>query len=141
MNPILASGAALPSIDAGLSSAEALRRLTHFGPNAIIEEHLGPARRVLRHFWAPVPWMLEATIALQLTIGERVEALMVAALLVVNVALGVFQESRADAALALLKQRLALRGRAKRDGNWREIAATELVPGDIVQVSLGAVVP
>ena len=51
--PILASGAALPSIDAGLSSAEALRRLTQFGPNAIIEEHLGPARRVLRHFWTP----------------------------------------------------------------------------------------
>lgn len=129
------------AIDQGLSGEEAARRLAQFGPNAMAEEHLGPARRVLRHFWAPVPWMLEATIALQLAIGERVESLMVAALLVINVALGVFQERRADAALVLLKQRLALRVRTKRDGEWREIAAAELVPGDIVQVSLGAVVP
>ena len=125
----------------GLSSAEAARRLSQFGPNAVSEEHVGPAQRILWHFWAPVPWMLEATIALQLAIGEWVEALLIAVLLVINVVLGVFQESRADAALALLKQRLALRVRAKRDGDWREMAAAELVPGDIVQVSLGAIVP
>ncbi len=130
-----------PAIIAGLSSDAAVRRLAQYGANAVVEERISPARRVLRHFWAPVPWMLEATIALQLAIGERVEALMVVALLIINVALGVFQESRADAALALLKRRLALRVRAKRDGGWREIAAAELVPGDIVQVSLGAVVP
>lgn len=127
--------------DEGLSSAEAARRLAQFGPNAVIEERISPAQRILRHFWAPVPWMLEATIALQLTIGERAEALMVAALLIINVVLGVFQEGRADAALALLKQRLALRVRARRDGDWCEIAAAELVLGDIVQVSLGGVVP
>lgn len=129
------------AVDQGLSGEEAARRLAQFGPNAVAEERVGPAHRVVRHFWAPVPWMLEATIALQLAIGERVESLMVAALLVINVALGVFQESRADAALALLKQRLALRVRTKRDGEWLEITAAELVPGDIVQVSLGAVVP
>ena len=141
-NSMLAARATAPlAIDQGLSSEEAAQRLTQFGPNAVAEEHVSSMRRVLRHFWAPVPWMLEATIALQLAIGERVEALMVAALLMINVVLGVFQESRADAALALLKQRLALRVRAKRDGDWRELAAAELVPGDIVQVSLGAVVP
>ena len=79
----------------GLSAAEAARRLEQFGLNAVVEEHIGPARRILRHFWAPVPWMLEVTIALQLAIGERVEALMVATLLIANVALGMFQENRA----------------------------------------------
>ena len=127
--------------ETGLSAVEAARRLDQFGPNAVVEEHIGAARRILRHFWAPVPWMLEVTIALQLAIGERVEALMVATLLAANVALGVFQENRADAALALLKQRLALKARVKRDGSWVDLLAAGLVPGDIVQVSLGAVVP
>jgi len=85
--------------------------------------------------------MLEATIVLQLAIGERLEALMIATLLVVNVALGVFQESRANATLALLKERLALKARVKRDGAWHEGLAARLVPGDIVQLTLGAVVP
>ena len=125
----------------GLSSADAAARLAEFGPNAVAEEHVGAMRRVLRHFWAPVPWMLETTIAIQLIIGERIEALMVTGLLVANVALGVFQEGRADAALTLLKQRLALRVRVKRDGAWAEMAAAGLVPGDVVQVSLGSVVP
>jgi H+-transporting ATPase len=135
------SDATAPTADTGLSTYEAAQRLAQCGPNAMPEEDVGVGRRILRHFWAPVPWMLEATIALQLAIGERLEALMVATLLIANVALGVFQESRAGAALALLKQRLTLRVRAKRDGNWVTIAAAELVPGDIVQISLGGVVP
>lgn len=125
----------------GLTSAEAARRIAQFGPNAVVEPRAHPLRRVLRHFWSPVPWMLEATIALQLAIGEHVEAGMITALLVLNVALGLFQENRADAALALLKQRLSLRARVRRDGSWRECAAADLVPGDIVQLSLGVVVP
>ena len=66
---------------------------------------------------------------------------MIAVLLLLNVALGVFQESRANAALALLKQRLTLTVRVRRDGGWIEVPAADLVPGDIVQVSLGGVVP
>ena len=127
--------------ETGLSATEAARRLDQFGPNAVVEEHIGVVGRILRHFWAPVPWMLEVTIALQLAIGERIEALMVATLLVANVALGAFQENRADATLALLKQRLALKARVKRDGAWIDLLAAGLVPGDLVQLSLGAVVP
>ena len=66
---------------------------------------------------------------------------MIATLLILNVALGVFQENRAGAALALLKQRLALQARVRRDGAWIEASAADLVPGDIVQLSLGSVVP
>jgi H+-transporting ATPase len=132
------SPAAFPD---GLTAAEAARRLAQFGPNAVIESQAHPLWRVARHFWSPVPWMLEVTIALQLAIGERVEPSMIAALLMLNVALGVFQENRADAALALLKERLSLRARVRRDGAWCECPAADLVPDDIVQLSLGTVVP
>ena len=125
----------------GLSSAEATRRRAEFGPNAVVEEHVSPLRRIARHFWAPVPWMLEATIVLQIAIGQRLTAILIAALLVLNVVLGVVQESRANAALALLKQKLSLKARVKRDGDWIDLPAADLVPDDIVQVCLGEVVP
>ncbi|HVX78421.1 MAG TPA: HAD-IC family P-type ATPase [Bradyrhizobium sp.] len=125
----------------GLSSAEATRRLAEFGPNAVVEEKEQPIKRVLRHFWSPVPWMLEATVALQILTGERVEAIMIVLLLLLNVALGVFQEARANATLELLKQRLAPRVRVQRDGAWVDAAAAEVVPGDLVQLSLGGIVP
>ncbi len=138
LEKILPNRAAAPI---GLSSAEAAGRLAEFGPNAVVEGRVHPLERVARHFWAPVPWMLEATIALQIVIGERLEALMIATLLVLNVGLAFFQESRANATLALLKQRLSLKVRVRRDGAWAEASAAELVPGDVVQVSLGGVVP
>jgi H+-transporting ATPase len=142
MNDFAESTAIADQADqAGLSSSEAARRLTQFGPNAVAEQEVHPLKRIAQHFWAPVPWMLEATIALQLAIGQRVTALLVAALLVLNVILGTVQQGRAEAALALLKQRLTQRSRAKRDGAWIDIPAAELVPGDIVQICLGDVVP
>lgn len=85
--------------------------------------------------------MLEATIVLQIAIGQRVTGLLITALLILNVVLGTLQESRADAALALLKQRLSLKSRVNRDGAWADLPAAELVPGDIVEVCLGDVVP
>lgn len=72
----------------GLSSSEAARRLVQFGPNAVAEPKVHPIKRIARHFWAPVPWMLEATIVLQLAIGQHLTAVLIAALLVLNVTLG-----------------------------------------------------
>ena len=125
----------------GLTGAEADERLRQFGPNAVVEKQVHPLARIMRHFWAPVPWMLEATIALQLALGQWLTAGLIAALLVLNVILGAVQESRAQAALALLKQRLSLKTRVKRDGAWIDTVAAVLVPDDIVQISLGDVVP
>ncbi|HTV30009.1 MAG TPA: HAD-IC family P-type ATPase [Xanthobacteraceae bacterium] len=125
----------------GLSSAEVARRRAEYGPNAVVEKRTSLLKRMAGHFWAPVPWMLEATIVLQIAIGQRLTALMIALLLVLNVILGVFQENRAEAALALLKQRLLLKSRVKRDGAWLDVPAADLVPGDILDVSLGDVVP
>ncbi len=83
-----------PSEMAGLSSAEAVSRRAEYGPNVVAEEQVHPLKRLARHFWAPVPWMLEATIALQIVIGQRLTALLIAMLLVLNVILGAFQESQ-----------------------------------------------
>jgi H+-transporting ATPase len=126
---------------AGLSSAQTASLRAEFGPNAVVEEPIHPLGRFARHFWAPVPWMLEATIGLQIILGEWLTASMIAALLLFNVLLAAFQESRANAALALLKRRLTLTSRVRRDGAWVDGPAADLVPGDIVQVSLGDVVP
>ena len=101
---------------------------------------LHPLRMALEKFWAPVPWMLEAAIVLELVLGKYVEAAIIAALLVFNAALGLFQESRAQATLAALKSRLALNASVRRDGAWKTMPAAELVPGDVVKLSLGAVV-
>ena len=94
----------------------------------------------LAKFWAPVPWMLEAAIILQTVLHEYVEAAVIAGLLVFNAALGFFQEGHAQATLAALKSRLALRASVRRDGTWKNIPAAEVVPGDTVKLSLGGVV-
>ena len=99
-----------------------------------------PLRMALEKFWAPVPWMLEAAIVLELALGKYVEAAIIAGLLVFNAALGLFQESRAQATLAALKSRLALNASVRRDGAWKTMPAAELVPGDVVKLSLGGVV-
>ncbi|HME22565.1 MAG TPA: HAD-IC family P-type ATPase [Acetobacteraceae bacterium] len=135
------SVARAPSVPTGLSSAEAARRASEFGPNAVAEDHVHPFMQIARHFWAPVPWMLEATILLQVVVGERLEAAMIATLLLLNVVLGAFQESRANAALELLKQRLSPRARVRRNDAWVEAPAADIVPGDIVELSLGGIVP
>jgi H+-transporting ATPase len=128
----------LPST--GLTSDEARRRLEKFGPNAVPDTALHPLRRALTKFWAPVPWMLEAAIVLELFLGKYVEAAIIAALLAFNAILGFFQEGRAQATVAALKARLALNASVRRDNVWATLPATGLVPGDIVKLSVGAVV-
>jgi H+-transporting ATPase len=130
-----------PDPQRGLTSEEARRRLEKLGPNAIADTSEHPLRMALRKLWAPVPWMLDAAIVLELVRGKFVEAAVVASLLVFNAALGLFHESRAQATLAALKSRLALNASVRRDGAWKTMPAAELTPGDVVKLSLGAIVP
>jgi H+-transporting ATPase len=127
--------------EAGLSSEAALRLLTQFGRNEVTEPQQHRGRAFLRQFWGPVPWMLEATILLQASLEEYLEASVILGLLVFNVLLSFFQHSRAQAALDLLKSRLAITASVRRDGVWKVLPAADLVPGDLVKLSLGAVVP
>jgi H+-transporting ATPase len=124
----------------GLTTGEAALRLKKFGPNAMPDTAMHPLRSALSKFWTPVPWMLEAAIVLEIALGKYVEASIIAALLVFNAVLGFVQESRAQATLAALKSRLALNASVRRGGVWSMTPAVGLVPGDIVKLSLGAVV-
>jgi H+-transporting ATPase len=146
---LLSSAGALPAQSSaatsgdpagGLTGEEARNRLTKVGPNAMPDTAPHPLQRALGKLWAPVPWMLEAAIILELTLGKYVEGAIIAGLLVFNAALGLFQESRAQATLAALKSRLALNATVRRDGKWATVAAAGLVPGDVVKLSLGGVV-
>jgi len=137
--PAAVTPAANDSTD-GLTSNEARLRLEKSGPNSMPDTSSHPAQRTLEKLWAPIPWMLEAAIILELVLGKYVEAGIIAMLLFFNAALGFFQEGRAQATLAALKKRLALTASVRRDGVWKNLPAADLVPGDSVKLSLGGVV-
>jgi H+-transporting ATPase len=124
----------------GLTSDEARVRFGKDGPNAIPDTSAHPLRNALAKFWAPVPWLLEASIVLEIVLHKYYEAAVIATLVVFNAALAYFQESRAQATLAALKSRLALSASVQRDGEWKTVPAVELVCGDAVKLSLGGVV-
>jgi H+-transporting ATPase len=125
----------------GLTSAEARRRLDEVGPNTVVEQTPPALRVYLAKFWGPIPWLLEIAIVLQIGIGKYVEAAVVGGLLLFNATLGFIQEGRAGAALAALKKRLAPTALVRRDSEWIRLATSELVPGDVIALPLGALVP
>jgi H+-transporting ATPase len=125
----------------GLSGDEAARRLRQYGTNTTADTDTPAWRLLIGKFVAPVPCLLEAAIVLQLLLHEYVEASVIAVFLVFNAALGFFQEGSAKATLAALKSRLALNASVLRDGNWSIVPAAHLVPGDIIKLTLGGVVP
>ena len=129
-----------PSAISGLSSDEVRLRLQQSGPNSMPDASVHLIRSALGKFWAPVPWMLEAVIVIELGLHDDLEAIVIAVLLVFNAALSFFQESHAQATLTALKSRLALSASVRRDGVWKIVPAADLVAGDIVKLSLGAVV-
>ena len=125
----------------GLNSSEAAERLKEFGPNAVEQKRPSRLVALLRKFWGVVPWMLELAVILDLVLGRWVEAGVIFALLMFNAVLGYFQENRAQAALALLRQRLTVTARVRRDGQWQEIPSVGLVPDDLVHLRVGDIVP
>jgi H+-transporting ATPase len=126
---------------AGLSLAEAAKRLQQYGPNEIPEKKVHPLRKFMSYFWGPIPWMIEVAAALSIAIQRWEDFAIIFTLLIVNAIVGFWQEHKADNAIELLKKRLAPKARVLREGKWQEIPARELVPGDIVRVRLGDVVP
>ena len=125
----------------GLTSEEARGRLLESGPHAVIEKKSHLILALLGKFWAPVPWMHEATIVLELALRKFVEGIVIAILLVSNASLGLFQETRARSAVELLQKRLAVRATVLHDDVWGVISAEELVPGDFVHLQMGDLIP
>ena len=138
--PMSAANPAASATPGGLSKAEAASRLKSVGPNAMPDTAMHPLRSALGKLWAPVPWMLEAAIVLEIVLGHYLEGAIIAGLLLFNAGLGLFQESRAQATLTALKSRLALNASVRRDGKWATVPSAELVPGDVIKLSLGGVV-
>jgi H+-transporting ATPase len=133
--------AELDSSAAGLTAVEALQRLQHYGPNEIAERHRNPVLEFLGYFWAPIPWMIEVALLLSLAARHWTDAVIIGVLLAMNGLVAYFEEHQAANAIAALKQRLASSARVLRDGAWLTVAVRELVPGDVVRVRLGDVVP
>ena len=125
----------------GLTRQEAETRLRQYGPNAVREAKPHLFLAIAKKFWAPVPWMLEATIILELILSKRPEAIIIGFLLVFNAGLGFVQENKAQNALALLRKRLPVKARVLREGQWQLLAAEDLVPGDFIHLRMGDVVP
>jgi H+-transporting ATPase len=125
----------------GLSQAEAAKRLTHYGPNEIEEKETNPFLKFLSYFWGPIPWMIEAAVILSAVDRHWPDFGIILVLLVANAVVGFWEEHQAGNAIAALKAKLAIRAQVKRDGKWTSPAVRELVPGDVIRVRLGDIVP
>ncbi len=125
----------------GLSSAEAEERIAKYGYNEIPEKRGNRLLKLALYFWGPMPWMIEAAAVLSSVLRHWGDFAIIVALLLVNAVIGFWQESKAGNAVELLRKRLAISARVLRGGNWSMIPSRELVPGDIVRVRLGDIVP
>lgn len=127
--------------DLGLTTAEAMRRLQIYGINQIAEERRHPVIAFLRKFWGAIPGMLEVTMILQFALGKLTDALIIIVLLIVNAVIGFSFERKAQRSLALLQQQLRIQARVLRDGEWKLILSQELVPGDVIRLRAGDLIP
>jgi H+-transporting ATPase len=125
----------------GLNQAEAQKRLTQYGPNEIEEKKINPFLKFLTYFWGPIPWMIEVAVILSAVAQHWPDFGIILLLLIANAVVGFWEEHQAGNAIAALKAKLAIEARLKRDGKWTTAEACELVPGDVIRVRLGDIVP
>jgi len=125
----------------GLSADEAERRLEQFGPNELSEDSENPLLKLLSFFWGPIPWMIEVAAVLSAIVGHWEDFAIIVVLLMANAGIGFWEEHRAGNAIAALRSHLASETRVKRDGRWDRIPARLLVPGDVVRIRIGDIVP
>jgi H+-transporting ATPase len=131
----------LSSSEKGLSASEAEERLQQYGYNEIVEKRINPILKLLGYFWGPIPWMIEVAAILSAIVHHWEDFWIIFALLILNAVVGFWQEHKAGNAIEALKQKLALKARVLRDGKWTDLEARDLVPGDMVRVRLGVIVP
>ncbi|MCA9470271.1 MAG: plasma-membrane proton-efflux P-type ATPase [Nitrospira sp.] len=131
----------LDSSPDGLSQAEAQKWLAHYGPNEIEEKTTNPFLKFLSYFWGPIPWMIEAALVLSAINRHWPDFIIILVLLLANSVVGFLEEHQAGNAIAALKAKLANTTRVKRDRKWTTLAARELVPGDVIRMRLGDIVP
>ncbi|MGO8720204.1 MAG: plasma-membrane proton-efflux P-type ATPase [Acidobacteriaceae bacterium] len=131
----------LGSTPDGLSQAEAEKRLTQYGPNEIAEKKTNVILKFLSYFWGPIPWMIEAAVILSGVVKHWLDFFIILFLLFSNAVVAFWEEHQAGNAIDALKATLAIKARVKRDGKWTTPKASELVPGDVIRLRLGDIVP
>jgi H+-transporting ATPase len=131
----------LSSSPEGLSGAEAAKRLVQYGPNEIAEKKENALLKLLTYFWGPIPWMIEVAVILSAVLGHWPDFFIILVLLLANAGIGFWEERQAGKAIAALKAELAIKARVKRDGHWLTPPSRELVPGDVIRLRLGDIVP
>ena len=125
----------------GLSQAEAQKRLSQYGPNKIEEKKTNPILKFLSYFWGPIPWMIEAAVILSGVVRHWLDFFVILLLLCSNAVVGFWEEHQAGNAIDALKARLAIKAKVKRDGKWVNPNASDVVPGDVIRLRLGDIVP
>jgi H+-transporting ATPase len=125
----------------GLSQAEATKRLKQYGPNEIEEKKTNALLKFLSYFWGPIPWMIEVAVVLSGVVRHWPDFFIILLLLIANATIGFWEERQAGDAIEALKAKLAIKARVKRDGKWITPPARELVPGDVIRLRLGDIVP
>ena len=125
----------------GLSPEQAIERLDQYGPNTIEEKRENLLLKFLGYFWGPIPWMIEAAAILSVIVRHWTDFIIIFVMLCFNALVGFWQEHEAANALESLKEQLALKARVKRGGRWQEVSARELVPGDVIRIKGGDIVP
>ena len=135
------AAATTTDIQTGLSEAEAAKRLTQYGQNVLAEKHTSALAQLAAFFWGPIPWMIEIAALLSAVLQHWADLTIILILLIFNAAIGFWQEFKASDALDALKNQLALKARVLRDGKWSDIDAAGLVPGDIIRLRLGDIIP
>ncbi len=130
-----------PTADNGLSDAEIQQRRVQYGYNELPEKTVNPLLKFFSYFWGPIPWMIEIAVILSAAVGHWADFSIILTLLLVNAVIGFWEEYSAGNAIAALKATLALKAKVKRGGAWTSIPARELVPGDLIRIRLGDIVP
>jgi len=131
----------LDSSPDGLTQVEAQKRLTQYGPNELIEKKTNLFLKFLSYFWGPIPWMIEVAVVLSGVVRHWPDFFIILLLLAANAVVGFWEERQAGNAIEALKAKLAIKARVKRDGKWINPPARELVPGDVIRMRLGDIVP
>lgn len=131
----------LNTSETGLTQSEAEARLAQYGPNELPEEKANPFLKFLTYFWGPIPWMIEIAAVLSAVVRHWPDFAIILLLLLANAVVGFWEEHQAGNAIAALKARLAIKARVRRDGQWTSLDARELVPGDVIRLRLGDIVP
>ncbi|KZL18252.1 Magnesium-transporting ATPase, P-type 1 [Pseudovibrio axinellae] len=131
----------LKSSELGLTQSTAVNRLKKYGPNALEEKQPNKLLQLLATFWGPIPWLIEIAAILSALIEHWADFTIIVFMLVLNAGIEFSQSSKAADALAALKSSMALKARVKRNGVWVDLPASEIVPGDIINLENGDIIP